>query len=221
MAREADRYEEALERARSERRARHSRDTEAETAILDAAEALLEQVALHELKVAEIIERAGISRATFYFYFTSKFAVIAAVLSRSIDEIFEAVQPWVAGDEDPPADRLLRSIEAAGRIWGEHRGVLTSISESWPADEELRALWLAVTERFIDAFTAAVEGDVARGEATVPGDVRRFVTGLFWGTERVFYIAARGVEPSLPDVDAAVEVMQRTWLHAIYGTPPA
>ena len=51
--------------------------------IFEATESLLADVPLHDLSVAQIIERAGVSRATFYFYCSSKFAVVEGLLTDS------------------------------------------------------------------------------------------------------------------------------------------
>src|SRR5438067_4134482 len=74
---------------------RHRGTSVAETAIFDATEKLLAEHSLQELSVAQIIAEAGVSRATFYFYFGSKYSVAASLLARITDEIFEFVQPYV------------------------------------------------------------------------------------------------------------------------------
>src|SRR5882757_4593921 len=94
----------------------------AEAAIFDATEKLLAEYSLRDLSVAQIIAEAGLSRATFYFYFGSKFSVAASLLGRITDETFELVQPYVSGDRTAPPDELLaRSLKAAVDIWERHR----------------------------------------------------------------------------------------------------
>ena len=60
----------------------HGGNSDTEQAIFAATEELLEQVPLQDLSVAQIIERAGVSRATFYFYFSSKYAVVTGLLAQ-------------------------------------------------------------------------------------------------------------------------------------------
>ena len=92
----------ALKRIRLGRGA-HDGSSVAETAIFDATEKLLAEYSLRDLSVAQIIAEAGLSRATFYFYFGSKFSVAASLLGRITDETFELVQPYVSGDADRAA----------------------------------------------------------------------------------------------------------------------
>ena len=49
-------------------------------AIFEATEKLLGEHSLQEVSVAQIIAEAGLSRATFYFYFGSKYSVAASLL---------------------------------------------------------------------------------------------------------------------------------------------
>ena len=57
-----------------------------EHAILVTAERLLEERALHEISVDDLARGAGISRPTFYFYFSSKEAVLLTLLDRMVEE---------------------------------------------------------------------------------------------------------------------------------------
>ncbi len=98
-------------------------------AVFDATERLLANISLHELSVAQIIAAAGISRATFYFYFSSKFAVLGGLLARVGDEIFEVVQPFVQRhDSVQPQQALVASLAATAELWQRHRPALRAIA---------------------------------------------------------------------------------------------
>lgn len=66
------------------RRAREG-NADTRTQTFAATEELLERVPLHDLSVAQIIDQAEISRATFYAYFSSKFDVVVGLLTNSRD----------------------------------------------------------------------------------------------------------------------------------------
>ena len=51
--------------------------------ILDALRELLRERTFDTLSVAEIITAAGVSRASFYFYFAGKQAVLAELVRRA------------------------------------------------------------------------------------------------------------------------------------------
>src|ERR1700751_4629142 len=93
---------------RSDRPRAHGGDSETERAIFAATEELLAVVPLQDLSVAQIIERAGVPRATFYFYFSSKYAVVTGLLASVMDEIYDVRQPFVQRKGDTVAEEPLR-----------------------------------------------------------------------------------------------------------------
>ena len=100
----------------------HNRSSDAEQAILHATEQLLARTSLHELSVAQIISAAGISRATFYFYFSSKFAVLTTLVDRAIGEIFKVSQQFIDGTSELPTELAMRQrIQASAAIWEANR----------------------------------------------------------------------------------------------------
>jgi TetR/AcrR family transcriptional regulator, ethionamide resistance regulator len=208
-----------LEESRSADRPRsHGGTSETERAIFDATERLLTQVPLHELSVAQIISAAGVSRATFYFYFSSKFAVVTGLLARVMDEIFEVVQPFVGReDTDDPEDALRRSLEASTRLWASHRHALRAVMEHWHAVPELRELWLGVVQRFSSAVAAEIEREREQGVAPPGPDSQQVAAALIWGTERCLYVAGLGVDENIPREEDLVEPLMRLWLGGLYG----
>jgi AcrR family transcriptional regulator len=187
-------------------------------AVFAATETLLADVPLHDLSVADIISAAGISRATFYFYFSSKFAVVSGLLARVMDEMFDVVQPFVQREEDvPPEDALRQSLEAAVGLWASHRPALRAIHEHWNTTEELRSLWTSVVARFTEAIAAEIERERSVGLAASQGDSMAVAAALLWGTERCLYVAGLGVDRHLPDEQGTLEPLMTIWRGALYG----
>src|SRR4051794_668054 len=168
----------------------HTGSSEAEVLILQATEALLADVPVGKLSVAQIIERAGVSRATFYFYFGSKYAVITALLRSVMDEIYEQVQPFVnlaPGTSIPEA--LGASLQGGAQVWRAHRYVLRATSEHWHDVPELRDLWTGLVKRFTDGVAGGIDLGRANGEIPPGVDSRRLAAALLWGSERAFHVA--------------------------------
>jgi TetR/AcrR family transcriptional regulator, ethionamide resistance regulator len=183
-----------------------------------ATSRLLERTAYNEISVAQILDEANISRATFYYYFSSKFTVLSGLLEQAMNDIFGTVQPFLArSPEDSPEVALERSLRAVTRAWHRHRPVLQAVTHHWHSDPELKSLWLGIVERFVVAGAAEIERERAAGEitSTVPG--RTLASILFWGTERVLYIAGLGIEPTLADEEAAVGPLVALWHGTLYG----
>jgi AcrR family transcriptional regulator len=187
-------------------------------AIFDATERLLAQEPLHDLSVAQIIAAAGISRATFYFYFSSKFAVLGGLLARVSDEIFQVVQPFVQRDESVPPDEALReSLTEATALWERHRPALRAIHEHWNATDQLRDLWISVIDRFTVAVASELERQRRAGLAHHTIDSRTIAAALLWSTVQCLYVAGMGVDSNLPDEQAALPALIAMWRSALYG----
>ncbi|AFJ34702.1 TetR family transcriptional regulator [Mycobacterium sp. MOTT36Y] len=186
--------------------------------ILAATTRLLARQSLTDISVAQILTEAKVSRATFYFYFASKFSVVSGLLERAMEDIFQTVQPFLArSPEDSPTVALERSIRAVTRAWHRHRPVFQATNHHWHAEPELRDLWLAIAERFIAAGAAEIERERAAGMITSPIPSRMLAASLFWGTERVLHIAGLGVESSLPDEESTVDVLVAMWRGTLYA----
>ena len=75
-----------------------------EQAILRATEEILERTSISELSVRDVLEGAEVSRATFYFYFGSKYAAVAALFRRILEDVLEAFdRHWAASDDPIPS----------------------------------------------------------------------------------------------------------------------
>jgi AcrR family transcriptional regulator len=168
--------------------------------------------------VAQIIAEAEISRATFYFYFSSKFAVVSGLLAQVMDQIFEVVQPFVQRSEDiSPAEALRRSLSGATQLWQSHRPAMRAIHEHWNTTPELRELWLGVVERFTDAISAEIDRERQTGIAPDGAGSRQVAAALLWGTERCLYVAGLGVDSDLPDEQRSLEPLLAMWVGSLYG----
>ena len=212
-----------LQATRSNDRPRsHGGTSDTELAIFAATEKLLAEVPLHELSVAQIIGAAEISRATFYFYFSSKYAVVSGLLARVMDEIFVVVQPFVDRRDDvAPENALRKSLEESIALWQSHRPALRAVHEHWNTTPELRALWIDVVERFKDAVAAEIDRERKAGLAPSGADSRQVAAALLWGTERCLYVAGLGVDRDLPDEKHTLAPLLALWTGALYGASAA
>jgi AcrR family transcriptional regulator len=187
-----------------------------EIAIFAATEKLLAEQPFADLSVSQIIQDAGISRATFYHYFSSKLGIIAGLLARVMDEMFETASPFLHHDGSPDiADSLRRSISAAMDNWSEHRILLRTVMENWASDVELEAQWFGAMSRFAEAVAVEIDEQRAAGKLPAGRPSRQLATALCWSTARCLYIAGRGLDPALGDEHAAVETLVTLWAGAL------
>ena len=189
-----------------------------EQAICDALERLLATRKLADLSVAEILREAGISRGSFYFYFASKHAVLAALAGHVNDEVFEATQTWLHREDGQPIEPALRvSMEGALALWRAHAPVIRAMVESWRSDPELDAAWRRLIGRFTSSAAEQIERERAAGLAPPGPDAGVLGAMLTWTTERCLYLAVSDGEPAFADDAALVDTLTHVWWRAIYA----
>src|SRR5882762_3501055 len=80
---------------------RRSRGDRQREAIVTAVRELLEERSFADLSVSTISERAGVARSGFYFYFDSKYAVLAVILAEAgelLDQLTHDFAPREPGE---------------------------------------------------------------------------------------------------------------------------
>lgn len=190
-------------------------------AILDATERLLAERRFDELSVADIVGVARVSRASFYFYFESKYAVLEDLVRRAVERARAVAEPWVEGEAAPPERALHHGTGEGARLWREHAPVLRAIVENWRSDERLATLWVEMMDGFTAAATYRIERDRAAGRAPMTGvDARTLASVLTWMSERAYYLAAIG-HPAFSDEQRLIDALTAVWLSAIYYGPPS
>jgi TetR/AcrR family transcriptional regulator, ethionamide resistance regulator len=194
------------------------RATDVRKSILSATERLLVDRRFDVLSVAEIIHAAGVSRASFYFYFESKHAVLAELVRDAVGEAHEVAEPWLEHQADASARATLHQGTLDGaRLWRKHGPVLRAIVENWRSDPGLEALWTEMMERFATSATERIARDRAAGRAPAKDvDPRMLAEVLTWMSERAYYLAAAG-HPAFADEERVVDALTEAWYAAIYA----
>jgi TetR/AcrR family transcriptional regulator, ethionamide resistance regulator len=177
--------------------------------ILDAARELLNEAQFDELSVADVISAAGVSRASFYFYFAGKQAVLAELVRQAVARGHEAAEPWI-NQQGSPIAAVRHGISEGARLWRDNGGVLRAIVENWGTHDELRALWL----HQMDSFTRATRATIGADPTVENPDA--VAAALTWLGERLYYLAAAGVPP-FDDEAVLVDTLTTIWVKTLYG----
>ena len=182
-----------------------------EQAILDAAEALLEERGLDPVTVEQIAAGAGISRASLYFYFGSKQEVVTALVARTMAVTLYDADTRAGESDVPPKETIERSIRRIEKQWLDHGVVMRAAVDNAPSNPEVREIWRGTVDLYIELL-----GDVLV-RAGVPDDggptgARALAKGLAWMGERNFYIASAN---SKAEVRRVAETVLAIWFSAI------
>lgn len=199
-------------RSAQSRPRRHSGESGAETLILEATERLLAKRHLQELSVADIINEAGVSRTTFYFYFASKYAVVSGLLQNRSAEFWSGLAPWLETRGEAAPAELRRTMLTNTQNFRQHGALMRAVVENIDSDAELREQWMAFIDPIIEAGAAYIDAERENGNYPPGMDSRVLSAGMLWAVERVQYVSSLGVDPRLQsakDVAAFCEVMWR------------
>ena len=176
---------------------------------------MLESKRFVEISVAAIIRTSEVSRASFYFYFASKQAVLAELVRDAVTEGMQAAEPWIATDQDPiPA--LRSGVRSGAELWQRNAGVLKAIVENWGTDDELRRLWLDQMNVFTQAAAARIRADPVALEHLNGLQIEAVAASLTWLGERMYYLAAAEVPP-FNDKSVLIETLTNFWTSSLYG----
>ena len=199
-------------RAGSGRRRRRTPEA-AEREIVDAAEALLREKPFRELTVDDLMRRTGLSRPSFYVYFSDRHDLVLKVVEHLGGELFAMSERWYSGSGDGPA--LVReAIDGLVGVFAEHGPVLRALADAAAEDQRVEAAYVALLQRFVDATARHIEHEIAAGRI-LPLDPVPTATALTWMMER--YLQLRlGRTPDAP-VEPIADALSTIWSRVLYG----
>jgi TetR/AcrR family transcriptional regulator, ethionamide resistance regulator len=190
-------------------------------AILAATEQLLRRQRLSELSVGDIIACAGVSRTSFYAYFASKTAVVAECLRRVTDQVAVAVEPFLTEWQTGPEAAIRASLERWVEVCTDHGALMRTVSEEWPHDDQLRALWSEILAGFAAGTARVIRAARADGQAPPGADADALAACLMWGYERVLHLALVGEARGLSDPAQIVAPLVQLMVGGVFGRPTA
>jgi AcrR family transcriptional regulator len=200
-------------RAGSGRRRRRRAPEVAEREIVDAAEALLRERPFRELTVDDLMRRTELSRPSFYVYFRDRHDLVLKVVEHIGGELFSMSERWYEGTGDGP--ELIRdAIGGVVSVFAEHGPVLRALADAAAEDPRVEEAYSMIIQRFVDATTRHIEGEVAAGRV-LPLDAGQTATALTWMMERYLQLSLGRVPQAA--VDPVVGTLTTIWSRVLYG----
>lgn len=194
---------------------RRSRGDRQREAIVTAVRELLEEGSFADLSVSKISERAGVARSGFYFYFDSKYAVLAVILADAgelLDELTHHFAPREPGES--PEAFAKRMVGSAVTVYANEDPVLSACSVARNTDAQIREMMDDFYDGVIDKLIALLEQDPDARPISddVPALVRTMaaVTTMTLMHDSTFI--GRGQDPA-----RAVDIVERLWVSAFWG----
>jgi AcrR family transcriptional regulator len=199
-------------------RVRLGRGDKQRQAIAAAVRELLAEKPFAELSVSTISDRAGVARSGFYFYFDSKYAVLAQILAeatRELEELTHYFAPRGAGES--PAAFAKRMVGSAAVVYAHNDPVMSACNVARNTDAEIRDILDAQLDLVIDQIVGVVAGEIKAGTAhPISGDVAALVRTLVATSGSMLSGDTAFVGPDR-DVQRGVGVLEALWLNALWG----
>src|ERR1700752_2483974 len=194
---------------------RRSRGDRQRDAIVAAVRELLHERSFADLSVSTISERAGVARSGFYFYFDSKYAVLAVILAEAgelLDELTHNFAPREPGET--PEAFAKRMVGSAAAVYANDDPVMSACAVAKNTDAQIREMM----DDFYDSVIAKIitlleqDADARPISDDLPALVRTLAAGTTMPLTHDSTFVGRGEDPA-----RAIDIAERLWLNALWG----
>ena len=194
---------------------RRSRGDRQRDAIIAAVRDLLHERSFADLSVSTISERAGVARSGFYFYFDSKYAVLAVILADArelLDSLTHHFAPREPGET--PAAFAKRMVGSAAAVYANDDPVLKACAVARTTDAQIREMMDDFYDGIIDKLITLLEQDSEARPISddLPALVRTLAATTTMTLTQDSAFVGRG-----SDAKRAVDALERLWVAGLWG----
>lgn len=199
-----------------------SRGERQRQAIITAVRDLMAERPFAELSVSTISDRAGVARSGFYFYFESKYAVLAHILAEVTAELQALTRSFAPrGADESPAQFCRRMVASAATVFAHNDPVVTACHRARGSDAEIRDILDAQIDVLIEQIVTLVRAEVDAGTAhPISEDLPALVRVLAATSSYALFGDQAFVGPG-GDRERAQLVLEQLWLQSLWGGPGA
>ena len=159
------------------------------------------------------------SRSNFYFYFDSKYAVLASIFAEGLAELQRLTKDFAPRRVDEtPRSFVSRMVAGAAAVYASQGPVFSACTLERNSDPELRDVLAYQGDAVINRVVATLRREVDEGRATpISHDLQMLVRTLIVTTSSTLagdfaYLEADG------DQARAVNLLEELWLNALWST---
>jgi len=186
---------------------------------MQAARELLQEKSLAELSVSAISQRAGVARSGFYFYFDSKYSVLAQIVAEATEELEELTQYFAPRQPgESPEQFAKRMVGSAAAVYAHNDPVMTACNAARYTDIEIRDILEQQFDLVLRQIVAIVEAEMKAGTAhPISDDVPTLIRTLAGTTVLMLTGDPILVGRDGDDVERRVRVLEQLWLNSLWG----
>ncbi len=194
---------------------RRSRGDRQRDAIVAAVGELLHERSFADLSVSTISERAGVARSGFYFYFDSKYAVLAVILADAsdlLDSLTHHFAPREPGET--PAAFAKRMVGSAAAVYATNDPVMHACVVARNTDTQIREMMDDFVDGIIEKIVTLIEQDAEARPISddLPALVRTLAAATTMTLTQDSSFVGRGI-----DSNRAVDALERLWVAGLWG----
>ncbi len=159
--------------------------------ILDAAQRLVYAKGYEQMTIQDILDALQIAKGTFFHYFSSKQALLEALIERMLDEAEQVLIPIVNTPDLPALEKLQSFFTTAGRWKTDRKAFFLPLLRVWYADENAivrQKLIKAGYERVTRLLTTVIRQGIQEGifNTSYPDHVAEVVFSISEGLAETF-----------------------------------
>jgi AcrR family transcriptional regulator len=127
------------------------------TKILIAATKIFSSAGYENASVDDIVEKAGVAKGTFYYYFKSKEDVFISLIRTGIEQLSEFMRQESA-KHDKPEMKVTSIIESQYKFFAKNKDICKILlSEIWQFESKWKQKYIPRRDQYIDAMKSAIE----------------------------------------------------------------
>ena len=185
-----------------------------------AVRELLQERPFSELSVSTISLRAGVARSGFYFYFDSKYSVLAAILAEAAEDLEELTHYFAPRQPgESPQQFSNRMVGSAAAVYADTDPIVKACNEARHTDIEVREILERQLQIVLGQIVNVVDAEVKAGTAHPISDDLPTLIRMLTGTSALMLTNDPLLVARDSDFDGRVRVLEQLWLSALWGGP--
>jgi len=139
--------------------------------ILDAAQRLIYTKGYERMTIQDILDDLQISKGAFYHYYSSKQALLEALIERMIDEAEVLLNPIIQAPHLSAFEKLNGYFETAARWKTDQKDYLLALLHGWYSDDNAivrQKVFASASKRITPALTGIIDQGVQEGVFITP-----------------------------------------------------
>lgn len=155
------------------------------------------------------------ARSGFYFYFDSKYAVLAVIVADAMSELDKLTHHYAPREQgETPAQFAKRMVGYAALVYSSHDPIMGACNVARNTDAQICEIMDDFQDTVVDKIVGLVKQD--SGARPISDDIPALVRTLTATTAMTLShdsaFVGRGKDPA-----SAVEIVERLWLSALWG----